>query len=344
MKVRAHTFALAFALVLLSCLRVTAQDLGAGPLPLTFEPRAATAFADGDQLHVEGVVHDSTPAALAVRIDDRASNAYATRYNDERKLPPGPFKFTIGLKGLKTPSGRVLDAGTLSRIIVFAWEGKPDVSIVRFEIARGATMPAGAKGYGFGALDAALPAGFERIGPTDARVQGRGPVQVVRRPAPDPLLASGFKNVQRITLPATARRVRVTVWSEDPGEWETLPHPSERRILVNGHVLVDEKRSADQWITERYLRGASIEHTSSDDAWSAYGSHRGNAAAIDLEPGTSGVVIDLAGSDPSALFVNAVLIEPIASETAASLPTPAQAFVIDCCTAIVQHGDQSVRL
>ncbi len=322
--------ALLIALVAFDLGAARALDLGKGGLPLAFTSDGTAVFTDADEIIVEGTVNDATPAAIALRVDDAASTAYATRYNDERKIPPGPFRFTVGVKGLKTPSGRVLDRATIARIVVFAWEGTPNVSITRFEMARGAMLPERARGYAFGALDAALPPGFERIGPADSRVTGAGGIQVVRRPAPDPLVANGLKGVRRIVLPAAGSRMRVTVWSEDPGEWEALPHPFERRILVNGRVLVDEKRSADQWIAERYLRGSSAEHTARDDAWTAYGRLRGNPAALDVDAINGEVVIELAGGEPSALFVNAVLIEPHDASTpplSPTQPTTAQAFV-----------------
>ena len=143
-----------------------ALDLGTGALPLKYEAQSATAFSDADEIVIEGVVRDTLPAAIGLRIDDAASTTYATRYNDERKIPPGPFRFTVGIKGLKTPSGRVLDQTTIKQIIVFAWEGSPDVSISRFEMARGEVLPVNAKGFAFGALDASVPSGFERIGPS----------------------------------------------------------------------------------------------------------------------------------------------------------------------------------
>ena len=153
---------------------------------------------------------------------------------------------------------------------------------------------------------------------------------MVRRPGPDPLVANGLKGVRRIVLPATGPRMRVTVWSEDPGEWEALPHPFERRIVVNGRVLVDQKLTADQWIAERYLRGARVEHTKADDAWTAYGRWRGNQAAIDVDGVKNEVVIELAGGEPNALFVNAVLLERIDASTPplqSGKPSAAQAFV-----------------
>lgn len=303
------------------------RDFGTGRLPLKFESSPPTAFADGDEIHVEGVVHGTTPAAIALRLDDTSSTDYASRHNDERSIPAGPFRFSVALKGLKTPSGRTLDATRISRVVLFAWQGDPQVTIARFDTSRGASMPAGAQGFSFGALDAAVPAGFERIGPTDSRVSGRGPIQVIRRPAPDPLLANGLKGVRRIALASPAKRVRVTVWSEDPGEWEALPHPFDRRIQINGRDLLNEKITADQWIAQRYLRGGRTEHTPADDAWTAYGSRRGNATSIDVDAGSDGIVVELSGTDLTAYFLNAVLIEPVNSGQPLSMRTPAQIFV-----------------
>ena len=303
-----------------------ALDLGSGRLPVAYEPGAAAVFAATDQIQIEGTVAGTEPAAIALRIDDASSNGYPARYNDERKIPPGPFRITVGLQGLKTPNGRTLNVQAITRIILFAWEGKPDVTITRFAVARGAAMPEGAHGYALGALDAALPPGFERIGPDDKRLTGRGSIRAIHRPAPDPLLANGLQGVQRLVLPAGgAPRVRVTLWSEDPGEWELLPHPFNQRITVNGREVVNDRRSADAWITTRYLRGAAIEHTAADDAWTAYGAKRGKAASIDVD-GRDSVVIEMSGTALDAYFLNAVLIEPIGPNMAATTLAPGQAF------------------
>lgn len=309
----------------------SARALASGSLPLKFEPGSPTAFSDGDEIQVEGVVSGAAPAAIALRIDDAASGGYPSRYNDERMIPPGSFRFAVGLKGLKTPSGRVLDPAKISRIILFAWQGSPQVSITRFEATRAATLPAGAKGYSFGAADARLPAGFERVGPTDPRLTGRGPITAVRRPAPDPLVANGLKGVRRVVLPAPAPspsgRVRVTVWTEDPGEWDLLPHPLDRRIQVNGRDLLVEKWGAEAWIAQRYLRGARIEHTAADDAWTAYGSKRGDPRSIDIDVVREGIAIDISGSDNAAYYLSAVLIEPVSQTAPAGEASAGQQFV-----------------
>ncbi len=305
----------------------TGRLLGSGNLPLRFEPASPAAFSGSDEIRVEGVVTGLAPAALAVRVDDAASSNYPTRYNDERMIPPGPFSFSIGLKGLKTPSGRVLDPAKISRIILFAWQGRPQVTITRFETARSASLPDGAKGYSFGAVDAAVLAGFERIGPTDPRITGRGPVVAVRRPAPDPLVANGVRGVRRVVLSSPPGRVRVTVWTEDPGEWDLLPHPLARRIQVNGRDLLVEASGAEAWIAQRYLRGAKSEHTAADDAWTAYGSKRGDPRVIDVDVARDGITIEISGNDNAAYYLAAVLVEPVSQTATAGEATVGQQFV-----------------
>lgn len=297
-----------------------------GKLPQSFESGSSVAFADDDELVLEGTVNGKQPAAVAIRIDDDKSSSYASRYNDERMLPPGPFRMTVGLKGLKTPSGRILDHGNVRRMFVFVWKDAADVTLSKFAIEKGVVLPADAAGYSLGAADAPLLAGFSRISPGDGRIEARGKVDVVRRPAPDPLVANGLRGIRKLTLPAPAGRVRVTVWSEDPGEWEELPRELDRRITVNGRELRAVKTDADTWIKDRYLRGRTDEHTAADDAWTAFGRNRGHRHHMDLDTNGRDLVIELSGTDPTAYFLSAVLVERIEG-TSASAESPGQAGV-----------------
>ncbi|MBY0397071.1 MAG: hypothetical protein K2X91_11480, partial [Thermoleophilia bacterium] len=157
------------------------------------------------------------------------------------------------------------------------------------------------------------PSGFERIAPGDPRIH---PARVfaIRRPAPDPLVASGIRGLERLQLTAPPGRVRVTLWTEDPGEWELLPHPLQRRIRANGVTLVDETLSPRAWIAERYLAGGNTEHGAADDAWTAYGRYRGGRVGAEVEVGPDGMLtIELAGNTAEALHLSAVVIEPAQS-------------------------------
>ena len=84
-----------------------------------------------------------------------------------------------------------------------------------------------------GALRMFWTAGMERIGPRDSRVKGSG-VKAIRRPAPDPVVANGLQGIEQLRLAHPPGRARVTLFTEDPGEWEDLPAPLQRRIRING--------------------------------------------------------------------------------------------------------------
>ncbi len=310
----------ALAVVLLcSCgtLPAAAREVASGALPIAVSSSAAAGLSLGgeDELRIEGVVEAAANVIVVLRADDAQSGGYASRFNGERTLPPGKFSWTVPAKALRAPNGRVLEHEHLARMMLFVGHGEGKVVVTRFAIERAPRLPEGAKGYALGPETAELPAGFERIGPNDPRVAGRK-IFAIRRPAPDPLVASGLRGLERLTLPWSGGRARVTLWTEDPGEWELLPHPLARRIRVNGTDALSERMSVEDWLARRYLRGADAEHGPADDAWTAYGSRRGGRLRIDVDPTPEGIVIELAGDGAEALYLSAVLIEPAGSDTA----------------------------
>jgi len=290
------------------CSRVAGQSAQSSAelrLTATDYPRA------GDRLEISGHIEGNGIATIVLRIDDVASRDYASRVNVERVFPPGPFHWRTVLGGLVTPSGRPIDIARLTRVMAFKAAGNGRVTIDRINLTSPVALPAGARGYALGAQDAPLPEGFERIAPGDHRLLGGAPV-AVRRPLPDPLTANGLKGLDRVRLPSPAGRVRVTVWTEDPGEWEMLPHVLRRRILINGRVALDERYDASEWTRYRYLAGRDDEHTEADDAWLAFGSRRarGHTVEVDVDSDRDGLTIVLDGAEPAARYLSAVLVEP----------------------------------
>ena len=79
--------------------------------------------------------------------------------------------------------------------------------------------------------------GLVRITPDDPRIFAHHPV-AIRRPSPDPIVANGIVDVERLRLDWPRGTARVSLWLEDVGEWENLPHPLQRRVRVNGHDVV----------------------------------------------------------------------------------------------------------
>lgn len=295
---------------------VAARQLTSGSLPLKITSSASLVLADDDEIRIEGNVEAAANVTIVLRFDDATSRDYASRFNGERVLPPGPFRWTIATRALRTPNGRLLDPSSLQRMIFFHAAGRGRVSVHRMEVARSRRLPEGSVGHALGGETSELPAGFERITAHDPRITGAN-ITEVRRPAPDPLVASGLRGVERLRLAWSGGRVRVTLWTEDPGQWETLPHPLERRIRVNGVDALAEHVTPSQWIDRRYLRGIDAEHTVHDDAWTAYGRHRGAPVTVEVDPtADGGVTIELAGSGPEALFLSAVLLEPAGTDAA----------------------------
>jgi hypothetical protein len=292
-----------------------AADLGAGKLPLRYDPGQSAAFAAEDEIRIAGTVEGDAAVIVVLRIDDGQSSSYATRYNEERTLPPGPFRWTLPATGLLTASGRLLDHRDIRRAFLFVGKGEGRVIATRFDTAPAPRLPGSAKGYSLGDNTAPLAAGFERIAPDDKRIEA-GKASAVRRTAPDPLVASGIRGVERLHLPWSTGPARITLWTEDPGEWELLPHPLERRIRVNGRDVLSARLTPAEWLETRYLRGLKDEHGPTDDAWSAYGLKRGGRITADIDVGADGIIIELAGSGPEALYLGAVLVEPVGTSAA----------------------------
>jgi len=287
--------------------RSAARSLPTGRLPISIDTIGP--LSEGDFLKIEGHVDGSNSVNIALRIDDGRSREYVSRYNEERVVTPGPFQLSFSARGMRTPNGRLLELHDLRRIILFATTDARSVRITRFAIEPSAALPAEVKGFSLGAPKAPLLEGFERITPDDVRVFGRE-ATAVRRSGTDPLVSNGIKGIERLNLAYPGGTASVTLWAEDTGEWEYIPHVRRRTIKLNGKTVFTEDLTAMQWIRERYVRGFSQEHGTSDDAWSAYGRHRVRALTFTVDVDKDKIEIALNGEDANARFLNAVLVEP----------------------------------
>lgn len=289
-------------------------NLPTGRVPVVYEPRPPATFGDNDAITIEGVVEGPNPVSFLVRLDDRSSTSYSTRVNIERTQAPGPFRFRVSPKGLRTPSGGHLDYRNVTRIILAGQDSSSPIRITRFSVAQAERMPDGAKAYALAAADGPILPVMERIAPGDPRLIG-AEIRPVARIAPDPTVATGLRGVDLVRLPWSGGRVRVSLFTEDPGEWEYLPSPLSRSIRVNGTAVLTQRLSPEQWIRERYLRLEQVEHGPDDDAWTAYGRYRGNVVSTEVDASGTGIVIELAGDSPEAKHLSAVVVEP-AGQTA----------------------------
>ena len=293
----------------------TALDLARpGALPFDVVTTPLKGCAATCEIVIEGTVPGPSPVTVVLRMDDPQSSSYASRLNDERTLPPGPFRWRKSLRGLKTVNGRSIDARAVNRMLLFNASDDRRIEVASLKMMEVPSLPVGAIGWSFGAEDAPPVPGFERVGPKDARLAGQ--VFTIHRPAPDPLVANGLRGIQRVVVPWPAGRARVSLWTEDPGEWESLPHPLERSIAVNGIRVLEQRLSPPQWIRQRYLAGSDREPAGVPDPWLSFGQYRGGLVSVETDSDGQGILIEQAGDSPAAMFLSGVLVEPAGQRAA----------------------------
>lgn len=259
------------------------------------------------ELVVSGVNSGATALPVTVRIDDRPAAAYSERVNEERVLPPGPFVLRLRLAALLTPRGRPLDRAAPWHVIVFAPDGGVSFNPLRLELPP--ALPPQVRGWYFGP-DWSVPLrGFETVQPGDPRVSGPH-VEAVARPGGDPVLAHGMR-LTRFAASLPPGRWRVTLWTEDPGAWETLPPVLEQRIRLNGVDVFALRRSYAEWVAQRYLAGRTREANPAQTPFAAIGALRGDRVWGDVTVGADGAfVVELAGFPQAATHIAAIVAAP----------------------------------
>ncbi len=283
-------------------------------LPINAQTSPLTQCQAKCEIVIEGTIKAKQPITLVLRVDDTLFAGYANRVNDERSFANGSFKWRKSLSSLRATNGRILNPKTINQMVLFLAKGEGDVTVTSFKLEEVEPLPMGAKGLHFGGWDAPLPQGFERVLAADPRIQGLP--FIIRRPAPDPLIAGGLRGLNKVHVDWPKGRALVSLWSEDPGEWELLPFPLERKITVNGTDFLNQHFTPPQWLKSRYLAGSDFEPTQGITAWQAFGQHRGGLVSKEVEVGDDGINIELLGDSPAALFLSAVLVEPAGQQAA----------------------------
>lgn len=257
------------------------------------------------EVTVNGTNGSDHPGIVVLRADDRPNAPYADRVGIERIFAPGPFSFSARLGLLATPRGRHLDTGTVSRVLAFT----PDsgISLSAITLSPAGSLPEQAQGWFFGPAEAAPLRGFDAVATDDPRVSG--PRVLVHRPGTDPVLAYGMRLTRFATKLANGSW-RLTLWTEDPGDWETLPPVLERRIIVNGKWIDYERRTWQQWVQDRYLVGRELEADPSQPPYAGLGARRGGRIDAVVQVDDGRLVIDLAGTPSAAINLAAVVAEP----------------------------------
>lgn len=278
----------------------------AGTTTVEVSPRGGLDLSKAGELVLEGRNPGKAPVLIGLRLDDAASASYATRYDLERSVPPGPFRLRTAPSEWRTPSGRVLDPSRIVRIVVSAEQGRRDILIDDLRTEATAVLPPGAAGFRFGPPTARSLPGFEIVAPGDKRLAGN--VAAIVRRGVDPLLTGGLRGIEHFRTPWPDGRWTVTLWTGDPGEFEWVPHFLDRRIRINGETVLEEHRDSRVWLRDTYLAGLGSERI--DDPWEAFGRRRAGMISADVTVRDGALDVELAG-DAAATFLSAILVEPV---------------------------------
>ena len=263
----------------------------------------------GTEIVAEGSVVSAGVVTMVLRIDDRSSNSYATRVNLERALSAGPFHWHVPLDGLRTSSGASLNSCAIKRAMLFIGAGEGTLNLEKFETAQIAGHADGIFAFDLGPDNAPLMSGFSRLSSGDTALSGSA-LHDIRRPGPDALIGDGVNGISQVHFEVPNGRWRVTLWTEDPGEWETLPHPFSRKIIANGTTMLDVNLSYDQWVAQRYLAGKLRRYQIGDTPWQAIGRHRGGRVEAMVNVLDGNLDISLSGDTPQAGFLSGIVVEP----------------------------------
>ncbi|MFC7474359.1 hypothetical protein ACFQS7_08340 [Dankookia sp. GCM10030260] len=278
-----------------------------GPTQLALDGPGDLAAAQ--EIVLEGDNLQSGPVVLVLRIDDAQSANYASRFELERTVLPGAFRIRTAPGAWRTPSGRFLNARTIRRIIVNTGYGAAPVRITALRAETPVILPADVAALSFGPNDAPVFPGFTRVPVEDPRIEnGASPRVPIRRSSQQPLIGTGLRGVERFVLPWPNGRWDVSLWTEDPGDWEYLPHPLQRRVLVNGAAPVWYLKTPEQWLREVYYAGREAEDVT--DPWTAFYARRGGLLTQTVEVKDGRIVVELAGNTIEATYLSALLVEP----------------------------------
>lgn len=261
------------------------------------------------ELSIVGENKSGAPELVVLRVDDGQSNGYAQRLGEERIVPPGSFRIRSLPGQWVTPSGRKIDITDIRRIIVFAGDGQPAVTLGKISVEVGFSLPDGAHGWKLGPGGGAVFPGFEPLIANDPRLIGKTQIAITR-PSGDGLIGTGLRGVDRFEVPWQNGDWTVTLWSEDVGEWEFLPHELNRKIVVNGHTALEYHLTPAQWIHSVYFAGREGEALADGDPWTLFGRRRGGLVTINVPVTDGRLTIEQSGDGLEATFLSAVLIEP----------------------------------
>ncbi|AMO54725.1 hypothetical protein GZ77_24015 [Endozoicomonas montiporae] len=263
----------------------------------------------GNQLQLKGRNNSDSKLILIIRIDNLNSDDYYSRYNRQFSIQPGDFSLTVPLTGLKT-SGKQPLSLPYTKMIIFTANSSDDALLSEVKITPPPPRPRQVLAVDFGKVDSPVFPGFEQVTANDKRLSG----QLLQRfrPSGDSLIQDGLEGLDTFSTPWENGEWKLTLWQQEQGEWEYLPHFLKRKILVEGQPIFDETYSHEQWLSDVYFAGSKKEALIDGDHWQLIGERRTKPVTSNITIKDNTFTIQWIG-DRSARYAAGLVLEPLHS-------------------------------
>lgn len=129
--------------------------------------------------------------------------------------------------------------------------------VTRFEDDEDFSLPEAAIGFDFATPDSKQIAGYERVTPNDERLESDTEMSGLRRPTDKPVVAHGIIGVKKFATEMPNGVYRVTLITDDLGDWSKIPRPFGNRIRVNGKTVRVLTKDPSDWILDSGKKGSS---------------------------------------------------------------------------------------
>ena len=213
------------------------------------------------------------------------------------------------MTGLKT-SGKQPLSQPYTKVIIFTAGNSDDAVLTEAHITPPPARPKQVLAVDFGKKDSPVFPGFEQVTAEDRRLSG----QILQRfrPSSDSLIQDGLEGIDTFSTPWENGQWKLTLWLQEQGEWEYLPHFLKRKILVEGQPIVEESYNIDQWISDVYFSGTEKEALIDGDHWQLIGERRTKPVTSIVTIKDSTFTIHWIG-DRSARYAAGLVLEPLDS-------------------------------
>ena len=129
--------------------------------------------------------------------------------------------------------------------------------ITRFEEDEDFSLPEAAIGFDFSTPDSKQISGYERVTPNDERLETDTEMSGLRRPTDKPVVAHGIVGVKKFSTEMPNGIYRVTLITDDLGDWSKFPRPFGNRVRVNDKTVRVLTKDPSDWILDSGKKGSS---------------------------------------------------------------------------------------